>query len=75
MVSTNYKVSTIPAGGLEIPLLLTFSVDRKRIHEMMKDFVGNLNDYNYCDQKANNDQIDDDSDNEIIVSVGWENIY
>ena len=37
---------------------------------MMKDFVGNLNDYNYCDQKANNDQIDDDSDNEIIVSAG-----
>ena len=30
MVSTNYKVSTISAGGLEIPLLLTFSVDRKK---------------------------------------------
>ena len=44
VVSTNYKVSSIPAGGLEIPLLLTFSEEEKRIHEMMKDFVGNLND-------------------------------
>ena len=36
---------------------------------MMKDFVGNLYDYNYCAQKLNNDQMDDDSDNKIVVSV------
>ena len=41
----------------------------------MKDFVGNLYHYYYCAQKANNDQIDDDSDNEIIVSVEWENVF
>ena len=44
MVSTNginnYKVSPIKASGLEIPLLLTFSVEQTRIHEMMKDFFG-----------------------------------
>ena len=75
MVLANYKVSLIPADGLEIPLLLTFSVEQKRVHEMMNDFVGNLYDYNYCAQKANNDQIYDDSGNEIILSVEWENIY
>ena len=62
-------VSSIPAGGLEIPLLLTSSVEEKRIYEMMKNFVGNLYDYNQCAQKGNNDQIDDDSESEIIVSV------
>ena len=41
VVSTNYKVSLILAGGLEILLLSTFSVEQKRIHEMMKDFSGN----------------------------------
>ena len=41
----------------------------------MKGFVGNLYDYNYCAQKAINDQIDDDSDNKIIVSVQWEIVY
>ena len=33
----------------------------------MKDFVGNLYNYNYCAQKVKNDQIDDDSDIEIIL--------
>ena len=28
-----------------------------------------------CSRKATNDKIDDDSDNEIFVSVEWENIY
>ena len=31
-------------------------------------------DYNYCAQKANNDQIDDDSDNEITVSVELDHV-
>ena len=35
---------------------------------MMKDFVTNLYDYNYCAQKPDNDQIDIDSGNEITVS-------
>ena len=69
VVLTNYNVSPVSAGGLEIPLLLSFSVELIRIHVMMKDFVGNLYDYNYCAQKLNNDQMDDDSDNEIVVSV------
>ena len=55
VVSKSSKVSPISAGGLEIPLLLTFSVKQKRIHEMRKDFVRHFYDYNYCAQKANND--------------------
>ena len=31
-------------------------------------------DYNHYVQEANNDQTDDDSVNEIIVSVEWENV-
>ena len=50
-------MSPIPAGVLEIPLLLTFSVEEKKYHEIMKEFVGNLDDNNYCAQKACNDQI------------------
>ena len=34
VVSTNYKVSPISAGGLEIRLLLTFSVEQKRNPEI-----------------------------------------
>ena len=41
---------------------------------MMKDIVGDLYDYNYCDKRANNDHIDDDSDNEITASVERENV-
>ena len=41
-------------------LLLTFSVEQKRIHKIMKDFVGNL--YDYMIACASNDQGDYDSD-------------
>ena len=40
-------------------LLLTFSVEQKRIHKIMKDFVGNL--YGYMIACASNDQSDYDS--------------
>ena len=52
-------VSPIPADDLEISLLLTFSVEQKRIHKIMKDFVGNL--YGYMIACASNDQSDYDS--------------
>ena len=42
LICTNYKVSPIPAGGLEVPLLLTFSVKSERIFELMKSFVNDL---------------------------------
>ena len=39
LVSTTYKVSPIPAGGLEVPLLLTFSVKRERIFKFCQWFT------------------------------------
>ena len=39
LVSTNYKPSPIPAGGLEVPLLQTFSLKNEQIFEQMKEFV------------------------------------
>ena len=44
LISTTYKVSPIPAGGLEVPLLLTFSVKSERITKLMKRFVNDLYD-------------------------------
>ena len=54
LLSTNYKVSPIPAGGLEVPLL-TFSVIEHRIFSLMKDFVKNVDDYNYTGEHKSKD--------------------
>ena len=61
LVSTNYKPSLIPAGGLEVPLLLTFSVKNEQIFEQMKEFVTTLYDYEYTGMK------EDESEDEGIV--------
>ena len=39
LICITYKVSPIPTGGLEVPLLLTFSVKSQRIFKLMKSFV------------------------------------
>ena len=39
LICTNWKLSLIPAGALEVPLLLTFPVKSERIFELMKSFV------------------------------------
>ena len=52
LVSMNYKPSPIPAGGLEVPLLLTFSVKNEQIFEEMKEFVTTLYDYEYTGRKS-----------------------
>ena len=39
---TQYQPSPIPAGGLEIPLKLTFKSPSFTTHEKMKDFMTNL---------------------------------
>ena len=39
VISTKYRTSPIPAGGLEIPLLLTFSSSKAINFEKMKTFV------------------------------------
>ena len=78
VVSTDYKVSHIPSGGLEIPLLLTlFTVERERIHKMTtKNFVSDLYDYNYTGktkeedingEEADND--DEENDDEVVINL------
>ena len=39
VLSTIYRPSPIPSGGLKIPLLLTFTCKRYTIFQKMKDFV------------------------------------
>ena len=54
LICTNCKVSRIPAGGLEVLLLLTFSVKSERIFELMKSFVNDLYEYDYTEEQAKN---------------------
>ena len=68
LVSTSYKPSPIPAGGLEVPLLLTFSVKNERIYEQMKEFITNLYDYEYTGIKSEENE-EEDSDDENVIEV------
>ena len=47
VISTKYRTSPVPAGGLEIPLLLTFSCSKAINFGKMKTFVQTLYDYNF----------------------------
>ena len=51
--STKYRPSPIPAGGLEIPLMLTFKSTRFVTHQKMKDFMTSLYSYEYEPQEIN----------------------
>ena len=44
LISTTNKEYLIPTGGLEVPLLLTFSVKRERIFKSIKRFANDLYD-------------------------------
>ena len=63
VLSTRYKLSPIPAGGLEIPLWLTFRSSNALTYNKIKDFVENLCDYEYgaridSDPDSDEDTID-----------------
>ena len=68
LVSMNYKPSPIPAGRLEVPLLLTFPVKNEQIIEQMKEFVTTLYDYQYTGMKEDESE-DEDSDDENVIEV------
>ena len=70
---TNYKVSPIPAGGLEVPLLLTFSVESERIFQLMKSFVNDLYEYDYAGEQAKNNEDENSDDEEIVIQITVEN--
>ena len=56
--SMQYQPSPIAAGGLEIPLKLTFKSPNFITHQKMKDFMTNLYMYDYK-AKAETDEEDD----------------
>ena len=56
--SLQYQPSRIPAGGLEIPLKLTFKTPSFKAHQKRKVFLTNLYLYNY-EGKAETDEDDD----------------
>ena len=75
LISTNYKVSPILAGGLEAPLLLTFSVKSERILRKMRSFVNDLYDYEYTGEQAENNEEESGGNEEIDVKLrGQENV-
>ena len=65
VISTKYRTSPIPAGGLEIPLLLTFSCSKAINFGKMKTFVQTLYDYNFNGTIIEEENSDDED--EIIV--------
>ena len=69
LISTTCKVSPIPAGGLEVPLLLTFSVKSGRITQLMKRFVNDLYDYNYTGEQAENNEEGNGDNEEIDIKL------
>ena len=72
LISTSYNVSAIPAGGLEVPLLLTFSVKSERIFKLMRDFVSDLYDYIYNRAQPENNEDESDDDEEIDIKLKGE---
>ena len=59
VLSTRYRPSPIPSGGLEIPLMMAFRSPRYITHQKMKDFMTKL----YCyDHKPVTENVESDSD-------------
>ena len=64
-LSTTYRPSTIPPGGLEIPLLPTFSCSRFVTFQKMKEFVTTYN-YEYSGNTSDNMSHDDEDEEDDI---------
>ena len=59
VLSTCYRPSPIPSGGLEIPLIITFRSSRYITHQKIKNFITKL----YCyDHKPVTENVELDSD-------------
>ena len=62
-------MATAPAGGLEIPLKLTFKSPNFITHQKMKDFMTILYSYDYK-EKAETDEDDDAEIRFMIANEG-----
>ena len=69
LYSTQSQPSPIPAGGLEIPLKVTFKIVNFITHQKMKDFMANLYSYDY-ESKAEADEDDDAEIHFMITNEG-----
>ena len=65
VISTKYRTSPIPTGGLEIPLLQTFSCSKAIDFGKMKTFVQTFYDYNFNGTVIEEENSDDED--EIIL--------
>lgn len=63
VLSTAYRPSPIPSGGLEIPLLLRFYCPKFLTYTKMKKFITTLYDFSYTGKK-NTDENSSDEENE-----------
>ena len=68
--SMQSQPSPIPAGGLEIPLKVTFKIANFITHQKMKDYMANLYSYDY-EAKA---EADEDNDAEIHFMIANEHL-
>ena len=62
VISTKYRTSPIPTGGLEIPLLFTCSCSKAINFGKMKTFVQTLYDYNFNGTVIEEENIDDEDE-------------
>ena len=67
VVSTEYCPSSIPSGGMEIPLLLKFSCPEQKTFEKVKSFVDSLYDYDYSG--VNNKESSDKEEAAIVIET------
>ena len=70
--SLTYRSSPIPAGGLEIPLQLTFSCNQEKTLDIMKGFLNSLYDWSYTglvDETGDEDTDNNIDGEEIVISV------
>lgn len=69
VLSTNYRPSPIPAGGLEIPLTLHFQCNKYITHSKMIGFVTKLYSYEFVANTPVNSEEVEEEENEIHVLI------
>ena len=69
LISTTYKIFPVPSSGLEVLLLLTFSVKSERIFKLMRSFINDLYEYAYTGEQAENNDEESVDDEEIDIKL------
>ena len=72
LISTTYKVSAIPADGLEVLLLLTFSVKIEIIFKLKRSSVNDLYDDDYTGEQVENNEEESGDDEEFDIKLTGE---